>query len=562
MVALAVDKQAMDNKRLLLLHEFGKEVSLIPTKELTREAVIDKARQRITEAMYSKSMYVALYEREQDEIYFPYAIKDGELWKEIHGERRPMIRERLGKTEKIILTGDSIIHYTKQEARAWYDNPEHQDYANDSLASWIGVPVFGPEGVIGAIAAFHPTEEFVYLQRDLFFLQMMSQHVSGLFRALALKETNQKLEEANQNSEEMNKLIAEYESQLRSTLLAQDITHRLKGSLGSMSISITSSIEDLDNITDEKEIVRKVVGNLKQVKEISGKLLRSIKEITSVYPENIKIYPLIEEVVKQVSIEYRVMNIKIKSKYKNIISKQNQRSFYHVIYSLLSNSCDAVISTENPIIDVYIKEDSDFFEIIIKDNGVAVDKETEEKMFGLGFTTKSNGQGYALWRGRNFARSQHGDLIFYREGSFKCFNLRLPIVRQKLLAYVIDDEKIWVDIISKWLEEMGYSVKTASNANDANKLFDNLKEDEKPRLVLLDVSLSYTYGNNVEGLSLIPEIKNIAPNAKIIVVTGFSGMTDEYSSMINLMLEKVDSEGNPLDKNTFKFAVEKLGGVK
>lgn len=198
MIATIMDKQDKQNLRLDLILEFGNEVAKI--SNITKEEIIKTTQTYISKAMYSENLYIALYDKQKNEVSFPYIVKNGKPWNQ---SPRLLDQKKRGKTEEIIITKLPILHKTKQESRSWYDEPNHEEFAGNALASWIGVPIITPEGVIGVIATYHPDKESAYSQGDLFFLQMLALQASGLFRVLALEEANHKLEEAIDNNTEL-----------------------------------------------------------------------------------------------------------------------------------------------------------------------------------------------------------------------------------------------------------------------------------------------------------------------------------------------------------------------
>jgi len=94
---------------------------------------------------------------------------------------------------------------------------------------------------------------------------------------------------------------------------------------------------------------------------------------------------------------------------------------------------------------------------------------------------------------------------------------------------VIDDDKDLVEIVSKFLELKGFSIKgKAHNGCAAAQLY----QSTKPDFVVLDMKMPDYDGNHA-----INEIKKINPDAKIFVVTGYS----EYKGL-EQKVEKVFSK--------------------
>jgi len=426
MIATIMDKQGKENLRLDLILEFGNVVAKI--KRITKEEIIKITQQYISKAMYSENLYIALYDKQKNEIFFPYIVKDG---KPLNLSPRPLNQAKRGKTEEIIITEQPILHKTKQEAQAWYDEPNHEEFLGDVLASWIGVPIITSEGVIGVIATYHSDEEYIYSQGDLFFLQMLALPVSGLFRALTLEEVNQKLHNA-QN------MIVEREKQMVQYSLIQDIQHRLNNSLGSIAANIDESLYDLDSYTTSKNIkeltfCKKLLSNSKETINILIKDTQLKKELK---PEKININYLLSNIIDNLSLEKRldksIFKVSIAKDSHYLLSLQN--NIYNLLYILLDNAVDAVYSVnltleneKNIIISIYQKNNEMIIEI--KDNGTPIPKGIN--IFSLGQSTKNDGGGYGLWRAELITTALGGSISVQELDSWKIFTVTIPIFTEK-----------------------------------------------------------------------------------------------------------------------------------
>jgi two-component system, NtrC family, response regulator AtoC len=82
----------------------------------------------------------------------------------------------------------------------------------------------------------------------------------------------------------------------------------------------------------------------------------------------------------------------------------------------------------------------------------------------------------------------------------------------KVRILVVDDEKLIRWTLERRLISAGYAVLTAGTAADALKVVG----ESAPDLILLDVNLP-----DREGIEILPEIRESAPDAQIIVITAF-----------------------------------------
>src|SRR5690554_850216 len=91
---------------------------------------------------------------------------------------------------------------------------------------------------------------------------------------------------------------------------------------------------------------------------------------------------------------------------------------------------------------------------------------------------------------------------------------------QKIL--VVDDEQNIRDIFQTFLQDMGYNVSSAIDGFDA---LDKIAK-ESFDLYIIDI-----YMPRMGGLELISRLKEMHPEAVIIVMTGYSGLDVDFRSI-------------------------------
>ncbi|MBE7552395.1 MAG: GAF domain-containing protein [Anaerolineales bacterium] len=195
-IAIAYENAALYEKRedlarqlerkvdnLNALNDIGQKLSSLV--EATEEDIIDSIRDQANEVAPGQNIYIALYNHKTDEISFPLyqEEKAGEVTrKDIPS--RGLNREKLGKTEEIMLTGESLLHKTRHESIDWYSKPNHQEFVGDMPASWLGVPMVVAGKVMGVIAVYHMEQEYYYDESDLdIFTTLASQAAIALQNA-------------------------------------------------------------------------------------------------------------------------------------------------------------------------------------------------------------------------------------------------------------------------------------------------------------------------------------------------------------------------------------------
>ena len=102
---------------------------------------------------------------------------------------------------------------------------------------------------------------------------------------------------------------------------------------------------------------------------------------------------------------------------------------------------------------------------------------------------------------------------------------------------VIEDDPDWVDTYRSVLDEDGYEVAAAANAEEART---KLEADSDWDVIILDMKLRGKEGPN-DGLDLIGELQVRAPFARVIMVTGFAerqSIKDAFRAGVYDFLEK------------------------
>ncbi|MCX6032278.1 MAG: GAF domain-containing protein [Chloroflexi bacterium] len=134
--------------------------------------------------MDTDNMYIALYDEATDTVRFPLAFVDGNRIDVTTTEGWQPRKAGKGRTEEIIRSKQPLFSATKAESEAWYGLPGHEEYVGRPFASWLGVPMMVGDKVLGVIATYHLTRDYVYNRDDREILQAMANQA-----AIALDNT-------------------------------------------------------------------------------------------------------------------------------------------------------------------------------------------------------------------------------------------------------------------------------------------------------------------------------------------------------------------------------------
>ncbi|MFY9261557.1 MAG: GAF domain-containing protein [Gallionella sp.] len=457
-----------------------------------------------------------------------------------------------GRTEVILETKQPILIHTHKESITWYNQPGHEEKIGNPFASWVGVPILSNGESVGVIGVYHPTIEHLYTEFDILFLENVATHLSDLLIRFELRNAQS--------------TIVQNESLLTTTLIAQDITRLVGNAFGSLSINIAQSKEDV-----KRAIQTNDVSQLKYTRDILCDadsvldLIRSdISQIVSTEAQEVSIRDVTSKLVEQVKFEKQLKNVSFYNDYpvQDIKIKASYRSVTNCLYAVLDNAGAALSEqAQHPTfrdlyLQIHIWNNNGLVLIDITDNGTPILPDIKAHLFEIGVTSKSNGSGYGLWRAHAIVASMGGMLeLLQTKEPLKTFRITLPIfgiMPPTPLAFVIDDERSWRNILTKWLVEEGFQVKTAEDVDGAQILFSEAKSP--PQVVLLDLAPDKKQEGNATELNLIAAAKKLGGDVRVIVLAGYA---KKEIGDADLLLEKVSDNG-ALTRSYFLEKIRKV----
>ncbi len=214
-----------------------------------------------------------------------------------------------------------------------------------------------------------------------------------------------------------------------------------------------------------------------------------------------------------------------------------------------------------------------YVRLIIADTGHGMDKRTIERIFEPFFTKKEVGSGSGLGLSvvHGIVSNYNGAIVVESEpGKGSTFMIYLPQHSEQLLSegevsqkvkkgkgsiLFVDDEKEITYMGKRMLESLGYSVDIKSDSQSA--LLDFRNNPDKYDLLVTDQAMP-----KMMGTELIREIKQIRPDLKAIIITGYQdsipgnaieqyGITDIISKPL-ILSEFSELIGKVLNQNIKK----------
>lgn len=199
---------------------------------------------------------------------------------------------------------------------------------------------------------------------------------------------------------------------------------------------------------------------------------------------------------------------------------------------------DIFLKTENVVLE---KKDADeigqkpgnYIKISVTDTGCGMDEETQKRIFDPFFTTKdrSCGTGLGLASAYGIIDSHKGALkVSSKPDKGSTFTIYLfsskkkpvekkevpkQVMNGKETVLIVDDESHVLEVTQDMLEDMGYSVMTASSGKDAVRIY--MENSQSIDLVILDMIMP-----GIGGGETFDYIRKINPDARIILSSGYS----------------------------------------
>jgi PAS domain S-box-containing protein len=188
--------------------------------------------------------------------------------------------------------------------------------------------------------------------------------------------------------------------------------------------------------------------------------------------------------------------------------------------------------------------EGEYIAVTIADTGIGMDKHVQQHIFEPFFTTKDQGKGTGLGLSVVYGVvNSHNGFINVRSEPNRGsqFTLHFPLVpvaegirrhirpsklnRGHESILVIDDEKNVADVISGMLESLGYQTTVVDSGRKAISLY---KKKKRFDAVILDINMP-----NMSGKETFARLKEIEPNVRVIISTGYSNRTMEDTPLRN-----------------------------
>jgi CheY-like chemotaxis protein len=207
----------------------------------------------------------------------------------------------------------------------------------------------------------------------------------------------------------------------------------------------------------------------------------------------------------------------------------------------MPNGGHLYVKTENFLLDEnfirpYFVKPGKYVQVSVRDTGVGMDSETQERIFEPFFTTKEVGKGTGLGLAAAYGIvKNHGGFINVtsEEGRGSTFEILLPACDgegekkqeqtsaprgkepAKKTVLLVDDEEMVASVGKDLIETLGYEALVAANGEEALQIFRAQKE--RIDLVVLDMIMP-----GMSGAETYVKLRGIHQDVKVLLSSGYS----------------------------------------
>ncbi len=184
------------------------------------------------------------------------------------------------------------------------------------------------------------------------------------------------------------------------------------------------------------------------------------------------------------------------------------------------------------------RDKDEYILVMVEDEGVGMDPDTQARLFEPFFTTKREGHGAGLGLATVYeVVDAHGGqiLVDSEVGKGTCFSVYLPMHKQGEVApskharpgarhlwqagpplsiLLVDDEDVMRRSAARLLRQIGHEVTQATNGEEALQVYTEM--DPKPDIVILDMDMPVLRGDEC-----FRRLRAMDPSVRAVVVSGY-----------------------------------------
>jgi PAS domain S-box-containing protein len=441
----------------------------------------------------------------------------------------PMMRKMIAGGKQLIL---------RDKKFPYEDANQFGDRARRS-ASLLFVPVYQEGKSIAALTIQSYTPQ-AYTEESLEAFQSLADHCGGALERLRVEEQRRNLEEQIQYAQKLESLG------VLAGGIAHDFNNLLMSILGNADLALMDTPESSPARSCLEEIEKasqRAADLCNQMLAYSGKGRFVVQKVNLVEILEEMAHLLKVSISKKAVLEYHYIE--------NLPAIEvDVTQLRQIIMNLIINASEALgeetgrISLDVGVMDcdrAYLEETylddhlapGKYVYLQVADTGCGMDEETLENLFDPFFTTKFTGRGLGLAAVLGIVRGHRGAIeVESTKGEGATFRVLFPAIKDTApsvnkpqaahnswqgqgVILLVDDEKQVLSVGKKMLERFGFEVLTATDGQEAIKVF----QENRHSIVctLLDLTMP-----EMDGQETFRKIRRIQADARIILCSGYN----------------------------------------
>lgn len=254
-------------------------------------------------------------------------------------------------------------------------------------------------------------------------IEELESHVTGLI---------QRIEQSHKELEENRKKLFQSEKLASLGQLASGVAHEIRNPLTAIKMRVYSLQDELKNVASQNEDIQTIREEIERMEKIVQDFLDFVKPPEPNY-ESANINKILENTLNLLAPNFKKQNISVEKHLKDNLPPVyvDKEKIKQVFLNLILNSIQAMPDGGS------LSVSSEFTkmghaEIRIKDNGVGIPKECQDKIFDPFFSTKDRGSGLGLSIAYRILELHKGEISFEgKNGRGTTFIVTLPVRIEK-----------------------------------------------------------------------------------------------------------------------------------
>ena len=248
-----------------------------------------------------------------------------------------------------------------------------------------------------------------------------------------VKEYNKKVDELAESAE----LLARSERESAWREMAKQIAHEIKNPLTPMKLNIQHLQRTKGKNKEYNEFLERVTATLiEQIDNLSN-IATEFSNFAKIPLAKNQEFVLTEQLQKVIDLYETHDRAHIKfhtGDCKNLRINADKEQFSRAIINLIKNGIQSIPDERVGTIEISLKKRDHVVEIAVKDDGVGIPQELQEKLFSPSFTTKTSGMGLGLSIVKNIVENFSGKIWFETEtGKGTTFFIEIPYLDDQLI---------------------------------------------------------------------------------------------------------------------------------